>query len=126
MRGYCHPMPKHLVPILVTLALLPAALVGMGCGSDDSSKSDNGSSSAKSTTPVIPTDASQLKDACIKDAQKMGESKSEATHNCTVPSAKSTNEAAKKLEKECEKTAMELPAGSTRDDAIKECKSSVK
>ena len=36
------------------------------------------------------------------------------------------NKAARSLEKSCEKTAQELPAGSERTNAIKECKSSVK
>jgi hypothetical protein len=113
---------------MVTLAFLPVALVGAGCGGDDNSKSDKASPppSARSTTPDIPTNAKDLEDACVKDAQKMGESESEARHNCTVPSAKSVNKTARALEKRCEKTARELPEGSERTQAILECKSSVK
>jgi hypothetical protein len=123
-------MPKNLVPLLVSLALVPVALVGAGCGGDDSSsssKSDNAAPQATSVPKnVIPNDASQLRDACIKDAQKMGESEAVAKRNCTVPSDASIKKAANAAVKSCLSSANQLPAGSVRNDAIKECKDSVK
>jgi hypothetical protein len=122
-------MYKHLVPILVTAALVPAALVGAGCGGNDNSKSDNASppsTSAPSKTPDIPTNAADLKDACVKDAQKIGESKDKAEKNCTVPSDKSVKKAVNSALKSCLETANQLPAGSEKTQAIKDCKDSVK
>ena len=122
-------MPKSLVPLLVTLALLPVALMGAGCGGDDNSKSDNGSSpssSAKSTTPVIPTNAERPQGRVREGRPEDGRVRVPGQAQLHGAAPKSVNSAARALEKTCEQTAQELPAGSERTNAIKECKSSLK
>jgi hypothetical protein len=124
-------MPKILVPLLVTVALVPAALVGAGCGGDDSSssstKSDPASPPATSVSKDgVPNDAGELRKACIRDARKMGESEDQATRNCTAPSAESIRKAANAAVRSCLEGASQIPAGSERTQAIQECKDTVR
>jgi hypothetical protein len=114
--------------ILAITALIPAALAGIGCGGDDSSKSDSPApgASAPSRAKDVPTDAGGLKDACVDDLKKMGQSEERAKKTCSVPDDADVDKAVDAAVKSCLTIAKQLPAGSERDQAEQDCRDSAK
>ena len=121
-------MHRRLGLILAVTALLAVAIVGTGCGDDDSSKSASPApeTSRPSQAKGVPTSADELKDACVDDLEKMGQSGEQAEKKCSVPDDADVDKAVDAAAKACRKLAEQLPAGSVRDQAEQDCRDSVK
>jgi hypothetical protein len=120
-------MHRRLGLILAISALLPAALAGVGCGGDDSSKSDPPpGASAPSQAKDVPTDAAGLKDACVDELKKAGQSEEQAKKTCSVPDDADVNKAVEAALKACRAIVKQLPEGSERDRAEQDCEDSAK
>jgi hypothetical protein len=121
-------MRRRLGLILAIAALVPAALAAAGCGDDDSSKSDSPApgASAPSQAKDLPTDPGELKDACVDDLQKMGQSQDEAEKTCSVPDDADVDKAVEAALKGCLAVSKQLPSGSVRDQAEQDCRDSAK
>jgi hypothetical protein len=121
-------MHKRLGLILAVAALLAAAIAGTGCGGDDSSKSASPApeTSRPSQAKDVPTDADELKDACVDDLKKMGQSRERAEKTCSVPDDADIGKAVDAAAKACITIAEQLPEGSARDQAEQDCRDSVK
>ncbi len=110
-------MHRRVALILAISVLLPAAFAGIGCGGDDSSPSQ-----AKD----VPTDAAGLKDACVNDLKKAGQSEEQAKKTCSVPSDADVSKAVDAALRACRAIVKELPEGSERDRAEQQCEDSAK
>lgn len=121
-------MHRRLGLILAIAALIPAALAGTGCGDDDSSKSDSPAPGAEAPSQAkdLPTDAGELKDACVNDLEKMGQSEEQAKKTCSVPDDADVDKAVDAALKGCLAVVEQLPAGSERDRAEQACRDSAK
>ncbi len=112
-------MRMRLTRIAVAIALLPAALLVLGCGDDDS----GGDSAAPPSAPEgveVPNDADALKEQCIEEFTSTGHSEAEAEKTCTVPDEEEVEQAVDEAVESCLAIAEELPSGE-RDQAKQDC-----
>jgi hypothetical protein len=114
-------MRIRLTMVAVAIALLPAALLALGCGDDDS----GGDSAAPPSAPEevdVPTDADALKERCMEELESLGESEAKAEKLCTVPDDEDIDEAVDEAVESCLEIAEALPAGDVRDQAKQDCR----
>ena len=95
-------MYRRVALILAISVLLPAAFAGIGCGGDDS---------APSQANDVPTDAAGLKDACVNDLKKAGQSEEQAEKTCSVPSDADVSKAVDAALRACRAIVKETPGG---------------
>jgi hypothetical protein len=110
----------RLITIALAIALLPAALLVLGCGDDDS----GGDSAAPPSVPEevdVPTDADALKERCIEDLTSTGESEAQAEKLCTVPDDADIDQAVDEAVESCLEIADALPEGE-REQAKQDCR----
>jgi hypothetical protein len=119
-------MNKRLVPLLAVLLLLPAALIGAGCGDDSSDDSKPPAAELPEAAKNIPTDAKELEAKCVEEFTESGRSESEAKKMCHVPDDDELDAQVDKLVKDCLKVAESLPDGSVQDQAEQDCRDSGK
>jgi hypothetical protein len=116
-------MRTRLTRIAVAVALLPAALLVLGCGEDDSGRE----SAAPPSTPEgadVPRDAEALKQQCVEELRSVGQSEADAEKTCTVPDDEDIDRAVNDAVASCLEIADELPAGDVRDQAKQDCRES--
>ena len=105
----------------MAIALLPAALLVLGCGDDDS----GGDPAAPPSVPEevdVPNDADALKERCIEELTSVGESEAEAEKLCTVPDDEDIDKAVDEAVESCLEIVEALPAGEERDQAKQDCR----
>jgi hypothetical protein len=110
----------RLITVALAIALLPAALLGIGCGDDDS----GGDSAAPPSVPEevdVPTDADALKEQCVEELTSVGQSAAEAEKMCTVPDEAEIDQAVDEAVESCLEIADSLPE-SERDQAKQDCR----
>jgi hypothetical protein len=113
----------RLTRIALAIALLPAALLVLGCGDDDS----GGESAAPPSVPEevdVPSDADALKEQCVEELTSVGQSEAEAEKTCTVPDDEDIEQAVDAAVQSCLAIAEELPEGDIRDQAKQDCRES--
>jgi hypothetical protein len=112
-------MRMRLTRIAVAIALLPAALLVLGCGDDDSGGEPAGQPTAPEEVDV-PTDADALKEQCVEELTSVGQSEAEAEKTCTVPDEAELDKAVDEAVESCLAIVDELPE-SEREQARQDC-----